>query len=148
MQGGQNTLNSYLNHPLFPEIGKKHLKFLKSTKCYYRDEKNRVFVHGGINLDKKLEENEKKYLMWDRQLWDGRHNSDQSRKAIMQYKEIYVGHTSIYRFSHKPINHLNIWYMDTGGGWEGVLSVMDIDTKEVWQSDIVKDLYPETRGRN
>ena len=148
MQGGKNTLKSYLNHVEFPEIGKRHLAFLKKTPFYHVDEKNRVFVHGGIDLEKKIEENEKMYLMWDRDLWDKRHRSDIHRKAILQYKEIYVGHTSIYRFSHKPINYNNIWFMDTGGGWEGVLSVMDIDTKEIWQSDIVSELYPESRGRN
>lgn len=148
LQGGQNTIKSYLNHPDFPEIGKKHLEFLKKTPFYYLDEENRLFVHGGIDLDKKPEDNGKMYLMWDRDLWDLRHRSDIHRKAIMQYKEIYVGHTSIYRFSHKPINYNNIWFMDTGGGWEGQLSVMDIETKEIFQSDVVKELYPNERGRN
>lgn len=148
LQGGQNTINSYLNHPEFPEIGKRHLEFLKKTKCYYLDEENRLFVHGGVDLDKKIEENEKRYLMWDRCLWDDRHRSDLVRKAIMQYKEIFVGHTSIYRFSHNPIWHNNICYMDTGGGWEGVLSMMDVESKEVFQSDKVSDLYPGVRGRN
>lgn len=147
-QGGRNTLESYLTHPDFPEIGKKHLAFLKKTPCYYLDEENRAFVHGGIDLKKPITENGKQYLMWDRDLWDLRHRSDIRRLAIQQYKEIYVGHTSIYRFSHKPLQNCNIWYMDTGGGWEGVVSMMDIDTKEIFQSDVVKELYPEERGRN
>ena len=33
--------------------------------------------------------------------------------------------------------------MDTGAGWHGLLSAMDIDTKEIWQSDIVKRIYPD-----
>jgi len=33
--------------------------------------------------------------------------------------------------------------MDTGAGWSGKLTIMDIDTNEFWQSDVVKDLYPE-----
>ncbi|HLN19155.1 MAG TPA: metallophosphoesterase [Patescibacteria group bacterium] len=147
LQGGQNSITSYLNHPQFPDIAKKHLEFFKMTKCYHLDEKNRLFVHGGVDLDKKLEDNTKMYLMWDRDLWEKRHSSDTSRKSIMRFKEIFVGHTSIYRFSHRPIHYNNIWFMDTGGGWEGVLSVMNIDTKEIFQSDVVKDLYPESRGR-
>jgi len=38
--------------------------------------------------------------------------------------------------------------MDTGAGWEGVLSMMNIDTKELFQSDLVADLYPGVRGRH
>lgn len=145
MQGGRNSWLSYMKNP---ELMKKHLAFLKKTPCYYLDEKNRVFVHGGIDLKKKIEDNEKMYLMWDRDLWDMRNNSDLKRRGLMQYKEIYVGHTSIYRFSHKPIKYGNVWFMDTGAGWEGVLSLMDIDSKEIWQSDVVADLYPNSRGRN
>lgn len=146
MQGGQATKDAYLFRR--PELMRPHLEFLKKTKCYHLDEQNRLFVHGGIDLKKHISKQQKQYMMWDRQLWDDRHKSDLKRRAIMQYNEIYVGHTSIYRFSHRPLNNANIWYMDTGGGWEGVLSMMDVDTKEVFQSDVVSDLYPETRGRN
>jgi len=146
LQGGMATREAYLFRR--PELMKPHLEFLKKTKFYYKDDKNRVFVHGGIDLDKPIEENTKRYLCWDRALWDERHRSDVKRKSIQQYKEIYVGHTSIYKLSHFPANYGNIWFMDTGGGWEGVLSIMNIDTKEFWQSDIVSELYPEIRGRN
>jgi serine/threonine protein phosphatase 1 len=37
--------------------------------------------------------------------------------------------------------------MDTGAGWAGVLSMMDIHTKEVFTSDRVPELYPEVPGR-
>jgi serine/threonine protein phosphatase 1 len=37
--------------------------------------------------------------------------------------------------------------MDTGAGWQGKLSMMNIDTKEIFQSDPVPDLYPKYRGR-
>lgn len=143
MQGGQNTLKSYLKHPDFPEIGKKHLAFLKKTPCYYLDEENRLFVHGGVDLTKSIKENTKRYLMWDRALWEERYSLGEN-----EYREIYVGHTSIYRLSHFPLSYHNVHFLDTGGGWEGVLTIMDVDTKEFWQSDIVKDLYPEERGRN
>lgn len=143
-QGGKNTILSYLTHPDFPDIGKKHLAFLKTTPFYYLDEENRLFVHGGVDFDKPVSENEKMYLMWDRDIWD-KFLLIQSQAT--QYKEIYVGHTSIYRFSEKPIHKGNIWFMDTGGGWEGVLSMMDINTYEIYQSDIVLSLYPNEKGR-
>lgn len=34
-----------------------------------------------------------------------------------------------------------IWNVDTGAGGKGKLSFMDVDTKEVWQSDCSIDLY-------
>ncbi len=36
-----------------------------------------------------------------------------------------------------------IWNLDTGAGWEGKLTVMNVDTKEYYQSDPVEDLYKE-----
>lgn len=145
MQGGKNSWLSYITKN--PELMKKHLAFLENAPCYYVDNYNNLFVHGGVDLSKKIEDNSEQYLMWDRDLWDFRNRSDNKRKAIMRYKEIFVGHTSIYNFSHKPIQYGNVWFMDTGAGWEGVLSVMDIETKEIWQSEIVADLYPHSRGR-
>jgi serine/threonine protein phosphatase 1 len=147
-QGGRATLASYLSREDFHEVSKKHLAFLKSAKCFYLDDKKRLFVHGGIDLSKKLEDQTERYMMWDRDLWEFRHRSDNIRKGIMRYKEIFVGHTSIWRFSHMPIKYGNVWFMDTGGGYEGSLSLMDIDSGEVFQSDPVKELYPNDRGRN
>lgn len=146
LQGGQATKSAYLER--MPELMKKHLEFLKKSLFYYIDEKNRLFVHGGYELGKHPKDTDKMFLMWSRHLWDDRHRSETKRIAIQQFEEVYVGHTSIYRFSHKPIQNGNVWFMDTGGGWEGVLSLMNVDTKEVFQSDVVKELYPETRGRN
>ena len=38
--------------------------------------------------------------------------------------------------------------MDTGAGWNGKLTIMDVDTEEYWQSDLVESLYPnETNAR-
>jgi len=35
-----------------------------------------------------------------------------------------------------------VWDLDTGAGWSGKLTIMmDIDTKEYWQSELSKDLY-------
>lgn len=42
----------------------------------------------------------------------------------------------------------NMWNMDTGAAFTGHLSAMNIDTKEVLQSDEVPLLYPDEKGRN
>jgi serine/threonine protein phosphatase 1 len=37
--------------------------------------------------------------------------------------------------------------MDTGAGWSGVLTIMNIETKEFFTSDPVPVLYPGIEGR-
>ena len=138
MQGGQNTILSYMKHP---ELKGKHLDFLKKTSFYYLDKENRLFVHGGIKLGIRLEDQDKMYMMWDRELF-------KYSGGLPEFDEVYVGHTSIYSWSDMPIWKRNICFMDTGAGWEGVLSMMDINNKKVYQSDLVSDLYPEVTGRN
>jgi serine/threonine protein phosphatase 1 len=42
----------------------------------------------------------------------------------------------------------NVWNIDTGAGFHGKLTALDISTKEFWQSDPVPALYPNEKGRN
>jgi serine/threonine protein phosphatase 1 len=42
----------------------------------------------------------------------------------------------------------NVWNIDTGAGFYGKLSCLDIDTKAFFQSDKILDLYPNEKGRN
>ena len=46
------------------------------------------------------------------------------------------------------MNAINVWNVDTGATFTGRLSALDINTKEIFQSDIVKNLYPNEMGRN
>jgi hypothetical protein len=47
-----------------------------------------------------------------------------------------------------PVNFANVWNIDTGAAFKGPLSIIDADTKEVWQSEPVYKLYPSEMGRN
>jgi serine/threonine protein phosphatase 1 len=67
----------------------------------------------------------------------------------MLFSEIYIGHTpTIFYGETEPMNAENMWNIDTGAAFTGKLSIMDINTKQFWQSDIVMDLYPGEEGRN
>ena len=58
------------------------------------------------------------------------------------YQDIFVGHTPTQNFGSDILLNLgNLWMMDTGAGWSGKLSIMNVDTKEFWQSDPVTELY-------
>ena len=146
LQGGASAKDAYLKRR--PELMQKHREVLQSTPFYFVDENKNLYVHGGFEPGIPMEEQDKQVLMWSRRLWDNRWMYDADEKTYPEFNEIYVGHTSVWSFSHNPIKHGNVWFMDTGGGWEGKLSLMDVETKEVFQSDVVLDLYPETRGRN
>jgi serine/threonine protein phosphatase 1 len=65
------------------------------------------------------------------------------------FKEIYIGHTPTTRIGKtEPVNLANVWNIDTGAAFKGPISILDIDTKEYWQSDPVYELYPNETGRN
>ena len=38
----------------------------------------------------------------------------------------------------EPVKLGKLWDIDTGAGWAGKLTVMDVDTEKYWQSDRVE----------
>ncbi len=142
--GGQETMESYKQPP--PQT---HIDLLRGAKLYHTEE-NKVFVHAGIDPTKSLEEQDERTLVFDRGLvsraMDNIASPEQER--FTKYDELYLGHTPIHRlgFLH-PIQIGEIWLMDTGAGWDGVLSIMDVNSKEYFCSDPIPSLYPEHGGR-
>ena len=136
----------------------KHIVFYKNLINYYIDEKNRLFLHAGFtNLKGPQFEYFETMVYWDRTLWEMvctmDHNMDEDDdrfpKRLKLFHEIYIGHTPTTRIGfNTPVNFYNVWNVDTGAAFKGPLSVMDIDTKMIWQSDPVYTLYPEETGRN
>lgn len=163
-QGGKATIESYhpeiINpwlalHLQYPRIPESHLQILESAKLYTLDEENRVFVHAGILPDIPIEEQTQEDFIWNidwngyRILWEtAKYNhNDTYPKKLTDYNEIFIGHTSTWSYSKIPIKRCEVWNLDQGAGWHGKLSIMDIDTKEYWQSDVVSELYPDEYGR-
>lgn len=149
MQGGQATIDSYLKNP---DALKLHRDFFKQAAKCFVDDKNRIFCHGGFErgIDIKVQLLEK--LMWDRTLaTKAAGEKADSLFQVHEYKKVFLGHTTVNSFKklarNKPHWGGNVCLMDTGAGWEGVLTIMDVDSEEYWQSDVVADLYPNHRGR-
>ena len=145
-QGGRETIEAYKRRP---GLLKKHQEILSNAKSYWVDEKNNLYVHGGIS-HLPIEEQSSYNLTWDRDMWfDALHRERLGIKHTdKRYNEIFIGHTTTSGITiDRPVNALNIWNVDQGGGWEGRLTLMNVDTKEFWQSDIVKTLYPNVKGR-
>ncbi|HSD07816.1 metallophosphoesterase family protein [Flavobacterium sp.] len=154
--GGESTVLAY--HKINAETKKKHVRFLESLKDYYIDEKNRIFVHAGFtNLNGVNFEYFPKMFYWDRTLWetalalDPKIKPDQLYypKRFTLYHEIYVGHTPVSRIGETtPVQKANVWNIDTSAAFKGPLTILDVDTKEFWQSEPLPSLYPNEKGRN
>lgn len=154
--GGKATYEAYLN--VSPEKRNVHIEFLSNLKNYYLDNENRLFVHAGFtNMNGVAFEYFPKLLYWDRTLWEValalNENLSKSSlfypKRLLLYKEIYIGHTPVTKIEQTvPVNKACIWNVDTGAAFFGPLTIMDIETKEFWQSDPLFELYPNEIGRN
>lgn len=134
-QGGRETKQSYTRRQLDPKI---HLKFFTNQLPYYINEDNNLFIHGGFNRHYLLEEQSEDQWYWDRDLFLSalsfkamKNNSEQKFKIKDDFKEIFIGHTpTLYWGSTVPINAANIWNLDTGCGKGGLLTIMNLKTKE------------------
>lgn len=161
VQGGKATYNSYYDKQ---ELVDKHLEFFKTAKLYHLDEDNRLFLHAGLDPDVDLDkqrwvevgqlDNENAVFYWDRRLWNHLKGLHKQKKAPIwsRYNEIYIGHTPTNRDIEfedgMPVNIGNVWNLDTGAGYDGKITVMNLDTKEITQSDSIYMLYPDEMGRN
>ena len=154
--GGEATVKSYQN--IDAETKEKHIDFLKSLQDYYLDDENRLFIHAGFTNMKGVEhEFFKPLFYWDRTLWETALAIDNqlSKDAITYplrlkiYNEIFIGHTPVTKINQTiPVNKACVWNVDTGAAFKGKLTIMDVDTKEFWQSDALPELYPNENGRN
>jgi len=147
-QGGNATLQSYN----FGDMDKAHVELLDKALLYYEEGYN-LFVHGGIGTRPELLlDLTKDTFIWDRSMVE---------KAVMvkpvnndfkfgDWHTIFVGHTQTTYLGvedYKPLFACNVIDLDTGGGYDGKITIMNVDTKEYEQSDFATELYPNERGR-
>ena len=163
-QGGKATIDSYVRTQNIAD--QNHRKFWEDQRDWYIDEENRLFIHAGwdyllgfpTGADTPVNAGEgAKECHWDRTIIEHLSGKEDMlrfypnyslkglEKELDQFKEVYIGHTATRTnmFEH----YHNLYNLDTGCGWYGKLTIMDIDSKEYWQSDLAKDLYPEEKGR-
>jgi len=154
--GGEATVLAY--EKVSEEKKQIHIGFLESLEDYYLDDENRLFVHAGFtNLNGLKYEYFPKLFYWDRTLWEMALSLDPNLKIddllypkrFTLYKEIYIGHTPVTRIGKTiPVQKACVWNVDTGAAFRGPLTIMDVNTKEFWQSDPLNELYSNEKGRN
>lgn len=157
--GSKPTIEKWLR--LSDDDKKLVFSFLKAQRPYYVDQKNNLFVHAGFDKEYKIEEQ----LLWDlvcdmhfiKSIMSSQKNKIKKIATIENFNEIFVGHTATIRYIKdkngiykegkgwdnivlEPIHIHNVWMMDTGSGFKiGRLSLMNIDTKELFQVDAKND---------
>lgn len=158
--GGKATMESYIRTKLL--IDQRHKDFWKNQQDWYIDDQNRLFIHAGweykhpgswesqashkINAGTLAREChwDRSIIMGARSAFGSKNNPNGKFKPIEKFKEVYIGHTAD---NSGPKQYGNLWNLDSGAGWNGKLTIMDINTKEYWQSDFATLLYPDERGR-
>lgn len=156
MHGGKTTLEAYEN--IDKSHQNLHKAFIEKMQDYYIDKANRLFVHAGFaNLHGPEYEFHENTVYWDRTLWEvALATDDNISKSDARYpnrlklfKEIYIGHTPVSRYGQFiPMQVQNVINVDTAAAFKGPLTILDVDTKDYWQSTPVHKLYPLERGRN
>jgi serine/threonine protein phosphatase 1 len=154
--GGEATVIAYSK--VSQSTINKHIAFLKSLENYYLDDQNRLFIHAGFtNMNGINYEYFPKLFYWDRTLWETAlalnetidKDSVYYPRRFLLYKEIFIGHTPVTKIGETiPIQKACIWNVDTGAAFKGPLTIMDVDSKEYWQSEPLPSLYPTEKGRN
>ena len=173
MQGGYNTARSYLRQVgredsveaytprryLVPinntDIPLVHQEFFRNQVNYHLIG-DKLFIHAGFDRLKPLVGQPEYVTYWNRELWYAALSHEENSniaggkfRTYDNYSEIFIGHTDLNHWNtDKPMKAAEyIWNLDTGAGFKGKLTIMDISTHEYWQSDNVQELYPNERGR-
>lgn len=155
LHGGTATEKAYAT--IDKQTKLRHLELLRSMKHYLLDEQNRLFLHAGFTNQRGVDyEYFEQWFYWDRTLWELALSTPLSMpttdiffpKRLTLYKEIYIGHTPTTRFGQTtPMQRHQVWNVDTGAAFKGAITILDIDTKEFWQSDPVHTIYHNEKGR-
>ena len=154
--GGRATFRSYDSKSEVDKLN--HLAFFQRMLNYFIDDENRLFIHAGFSsLHGPYKEHYSSNYSWDRTLWEMALCMDKRikkesvlyPKRLKLFSEIYIGHTPTLHYdSFEPLNAVNVWNIDTGAAFNGRLSILDVESKKFWQSDVVQNLYPDETGRN
>jgi diadenosine tetraphosphatase ApaH/serine/threonine PP2A family protein phosphatase len=124
VNGGQQTLESYMNRPRSegePAIPSTHLEFFKSLRIYY-ETPNYIFVHAGLKNKVPLEKQKTEDLLWIRRRFI---------ESKYDYgKMVVFGHTPL----HEPLLLPNKIGIDTGAVYGGPLTAIRLPDETVFQA--------------
>lgn len=116
LNGGQRTLDAYLNHSQNPggyPVPSAHLEFFNSLHLYYQTD-DYIFVHAGLRKKVPLEKQEKTDLLWIR---------DEFIYSDFDFgKRVIFGHTPF----REPLVQKNKIGIDTGAVYGNRLTCIQL----------------------
>jgi serine/threonine protein phosphatase 1 len=140
------------------DVPDSHYNLLKNQLPYYIDSENNCFIHGGFDKKFELINQDENDFYWDRTLWNKALccRGEEKLKTKNGFNQIFIGHTPTFHWTEVGVDELGnkklmkitnpmysggVWNLDTGAGFsEGKLTIMDIDTKQYWQSNLIGEL--------
>jgi len=133
------------------DVPATHQHFFLHQCLYYIDNDNNCFVHAGFDRHTDFKEQQPFVYFWDRSLWSEALSFNATARGEIkkvkfqmatEFKNIFIGHTPTLNWmTDKPMQAANIYDIDTGAGHTGKLTIMNVRTKQYWQSDSVSELY-------
>ncbi len=154
--GGEATQKSYAG--IGEATRREHIRFLESLSDYHLDQEGRLYVHAGFTNPRGVgHEHTSENFYWDRTLWEMALSLDPALSPadtfyparLKLYREIFIGHTALTKFGlTRPTRAANVWNVDTGAAHKGPLSILEVQSNQVWQSEPVYQMYPGELGRN
>ena len=106
-----------------------------------------MFTHAGLDISLPFDQQQDSEFYWNRTLWvdawnQYHANPEADFEISTPFKEIYIGHTPTTNYGvDRPLTAFQITNLDTGVRHGGRLTIMNIETKEYWQSDTMDNLY-------
>jgi serine/threonine protein phosphatase 1 len=141
-QGGEATMRSYDFN--WKSVPSSHVFFLESQIPYYIDDKNRIYVHGGFNPLVPIENQTTEFITWDRTLI-----KYAMKHPVPRFSHVFVGHSTTQLVKPGvvyPLTFNNLTMCDTGGGFNGRLSIINVDNPEETYSSKTQRPVDEPRS--
>lgn len=123
--GGLSTLESYSNPRDTGDLPPAHLQFLEACLPYYETE-SYIFVHANYWPNRRMEEQSRGTLLWESldPTWAAPHFSG---------KRVILGHS--VQSSGAVLDLKFLLCIDTGCGYGGRLTAVELNSHQQWQSD-------------
>jgi serine/threonine protein phosphatase 1 len=122
--GGRETLESYGNAGDLRLVPFEHLQFLKGLLLFYETETH-FFIHTNYDPDRPLNRQESATALWK--------HLGEPPSPHFSGKIAIVGHTPLMNGQILDLPHLKC--IDTGCGYGGLLTALEIGNGRVWQVD-------------
>lgn len=143
----KSTMDNYYRNQ--KQHDAQHLEFFEKQLDYFVDEEQRLFVHAGYDPTQLISTQEASLLnnsrVYYRMMQWAEQNALEFPFDINGFSEVFIGHSpTIKDYNHdRPVHIQHLWNVDQGCKSRGRLTLMNVETKEYVQSDIVQTLYAE-----